>query len=127
MFDSIDKNTLKPGDVVGIRVKTQIGWGFFRYPKTIPLTIERITPARTEFVMTNGSEFGRRDSFYPITAETNNQTHVAECAEKIHTALMTLDELRRREILFKQNDDFIVKTAECLEQIIEEVKNLEIE
>ena len=72
MFDSIDKNTLKPGDVVGIRVKTQIGWGFFRYPKTIPLTIERITPARTKFVMTNGSEFGRRDSFYPITAETNN-------------------------------------------------------
>lgn len=40
---------------------------------------------------------------------------------------MTLDGLRRREILFKQNDDFIVKTAECLEQIIEEVKNLEIE
>lgn len=60
MFDSIDKNTLKPGDVVGIRVKTQIGWGFFRYPKTIPLTIERITPARTKFVMTNGSEFAKR-------------------------------------------------------------------
>lgn len=47
MFDVIDKSTLKPGDVVGIRMKTQIRWGFFRYPKTIPLTIERITPART--------------------------------------------------------------------------------
>ena len=49
MFDSIDKNTLKPGDVVGIKVKTQIGWGFFRYPKTIPLTIERHLPKCTLF------------------------------------------------------------------------------
>lgn len=44
MFDSIDKNTLKPGDVVGIKVKTQIGWGFFRYPKTIPLTMSVSLP-----------------------------------------------------------------------------------
>ena len=35
MFDIIDRTTLKPRDVVGVRVKTQIGWGFFRYPKTI--------------------------------------------------------------------------------------------
>lgn len=121
MPDVIDKNILKPGDVVGVRVKTQIGWGFFRYPKTIPLTIERITPARTKFVMTNGSGFGRHDYFYPITAETSNQTHVAECAEKIHTALMTLDRLQRDGKLFKQDDDFIVKTAERLQRILDEV------
>lgn len=119
--DVIDKSTLKPGDVVGIRVKTQIGWEFFRYPKTIPLTIERITPARTKFVMTNGSEFGRYDNFYPITAETSNQTYVAECAEKIHTALVTLDRLQRERKLFKQDDDFIVRTAEQLQQILDEV------
>lgn len=121
MFDSINKDTLNPGDVVGIRVKAQIGWGFFRYPKTIPLTIERITPARTKFVMTNGSEFGRHDNFYPITAETNNQTYIAECAEKIHKALVTLDRLQREGKLFKQDDDFIVKTAERLQQILGEV------
>lgn len=121
MFDSIDKNILKPGNVIGIRVKTQIGWGFFRYPKTIPLTIERITPARTKFVMTNGSEFGRYDSFYPITAETSNQTYVAECAEKIHMALVTLDRLQREGTLFKQDDNFIVKTAERLQRILDEV------
>lgn len=119
--DVIDKSTLKPGDVVGVRVKTQIGWGFFRYPKTIPLTIERITPARTKFVMTNGSEFGRYDSFYPITAETSNQTYVAECAEKIHMALVTLDRLQREGNLFKQDDNFIVKTAERLQRILDEV------
>lgn len=121
MLDVIDKNTLKPGDVVGVRMKTQIGWGFFRYPKTIPLTIERITPARTKFVMTNGSEFGRYDSFYPITAETSNQTYIAECAEKIHMALVTLDRLQREGNLFKQDDNFIVKTAERLQRILDEV------
>lgn len=121
VLDVIDKNILKPGDVVGVRVKTQIGWEFFRYPKTISLTIERITPTRTKFVMTNGSEFGRYDSFYPITAETSNQNYVAECAEKIHTALMTLNKLQRDGKLFKQDDDFIVKTAERLQQILDEV------
>lgn len=118
---AIDKNILKPGDVVGVRVKTQIGWGFFRYPKTIPHTIKRITPARTKFIMTNGSEFGRHDSFYPITAETSSQTHVAECAEKIHKALMILDRLQQDGKLFKQDDDFIVRTAERLQQISDEV------
>lgn len=28
MFDSIDKNTLKPGDVVGIKVKRRLGGDF---------------------------------------------------------------------------------------------------
>ena len=121
MIDTIDKDLLKPGDVVGVQMKTQIEWKFFRYPKTIPLTIERITPARTKFIMTNGSEFGRHDSFYPITAETSNQTYIAECAEKIHAILATLDSLQRNGKLFSQDDDFIVRTAERLQQILDEV------
>lgn len=121
MYDVIDKSTLKLGDVVGVRMKTQIGWGFFRYPKTIPLTIERITPARTKFVMTNGAELGRNAVFYPITAETNHRTHVAKCAEKISSSLMALERLQRDGKLFSQDDDFIVKCAERLEQILHEV------
>lgn len=95
--------------------------GFFRYPKTIPLTIERITPARTKFVMTNGAEFGRNNIFYPVTAETNHRTHVAKCAEKISSSLMALERLQRDGKLFSQDDDFIVKCAERLEQILHEV------
>lgn len=121
MFDCIDKNTLKPGDTVGIRVRTQIGWGHFRYPKTIPMTIERITPARTKFVMTNGSSFTKHDHFYPITTETDHETHVAKCAEKIAKALIVFDKLQREGKLFKQDDDFIVNTAERLQQILDEV------
>lgn len=123
MYDIIDKSTLKTGDVVGIRLKTQIGWGFFRYPKTIPVTIQRITPARTKFVTTDGRVFGKHDPFYLVTSETNRQTHIAVCAEKISSALTKLEEFRRSGKLFQQDDDFIEKTSALLEQIYEEVQN----
>lgn len=122
MYDNIDKSTLKPGDVVGIRLKTQIGWGFFRYPKTIPVTIQRITPARTKFVTTDGRVFGKHDPFYSITPETDQQTRVAVCAEKVYRSLTKLEELRRSGKLFQQDDDFIEKTSALLEQICEEVQ-----
>lgn len=122
MYDIIDKSTLKPGDVVGIRLKTQIGWGFFRYPKTIPVTIQRITPARTKFVTTDGRVFGKHDPFYQITPETNQQTRVAVCAEKIYRSLSKLEELRRSGKLYHKDDDFIEKTSALLEQICEEVQ-----
>lgn len=122
MYDNIDKSTLKPGDVVGIRLKTQIGWGFFRYPKTIPVTIQRITPARTKFVTTDGRVFGKHDPFYSITPETDQQTRVAVCAEKVYRSLTKLEELRRSGKLFQQDDDFIEKTSALLEQICKEVQ-----
>lgn len=122
MYDTIDKSALKPGDVVGVRLKTQIGWGFFRYPKTIPVTIKRITPARAKFVTTDGRKFGKHDSFYHITSETNRHTHVAICAERIYRSLTKLEELRRSGDLFKQDDYFIEKASELLEQICKEVQ-----
>ena len=121
MLDTINKDTLKPGDVVGIRIAARIGWGFFRYAKTIPMTIERITPARTKFVMTNGNEFTKHEPFYPVTEKSQHETSVAICAENISTALLRLDELRRNGKLYKQDDDFIVKTAEQLTKILDEV------
>lgn len=122
MFDTINKDTLKPGDIVGIKIQTQIGWGFFRYAKTIPMTIKRITPARNKFIMTNGCEYGKHDSFYPITAESENETYVAMCAEKISKCFSRLEQLRREGKLYKQDDDFIIKTSEILEEICKEIK-----
>lgn len=54
-------------------------------------------------------------------AETNHRTHVAKCAEKISSSLMALERLQRDGKLFSQDDDFIVKCAERLEQILHEV------
>ena len=119
--ETINKDVLKPGDVVGIRKGTQIGWSYFRYPTTVAMTIERITPARTKFVMTNGSEFGKNEPFYPLTAESQYQTYVANCAKKIGMCLSEIENLRRDGKLYAQDDDFIVKTSELLTQICKEV------
>lgn len=120
--DTIQKDSLKVGDVVGIRKSTQLGWSYFRYPKTIPMTIERITPARTKFVMTNGLEYGKNEPFYKLTEESINQTRIAQCAEKFNRQLSTLERLRREGKLFTQNDAFIVKASELLEQLCKEVQ-----
>lgn len=120
--DTLQKDSLKVGDVVGIRKPTQIGWSYFRYPKTIPMTIERITPARTKFVMTNGCEYSKNESFYPITEESTEQTQIAKCAERLNKHLAELERLKREGKLFTQNDAFIVKASELLEQICREVQ-----
>ncbi len=120
--DTIRKDSLKVGDVVGIRQATQIGWCYFRYPRTIAKTIERITPARTKFVMTDGSEYTKNESFYSITAESSNQTYIANCALKFNRSLNELETLKRDGKLFTQDDAFIVKTSELLEQLLKEVQ-----
>ena len=120
--DTIQKDSLKVGDVVGIRKVTQIGWGYFRYPRTFAMTIERITPARTKFVMTDGSEYSKNEPFYPITAESSNQTYIANCALKFNRGLNELEALRRDGKLFTQNDAFIEKASDLLEQLLKEVQ-----
>lgn len=120
--DTIQKDSLKVGDVVGIRKATRLGWGHFRYPRTFALTIERITPARTKFVMTDGSEYNKNEPFYPITTESSRQTHIADCALKFNRSLNELEELRREGKLFTQNDAFIEKASDLLEQLLKEVQ-----
>lgn len=117
--DYIDKDTLRPGDKVGIKIPTRLGWGYFRYQKLHVMTIERITPARTKFVMKNGAEFGKDEPFYPITEEAQNESYVTECAENISRCLGTLEQLRRDGKFYTLDDEFIVTTSELLKKICE--------
>ncbi len=121
MNDTINKDTLKPGDMVGIKVPTRIGWGFFRYPKLLIMTIKRITPARTKFIMTNGAEFNKHEPFYPITEEAQRKSNVAICAETISACLNKLDNLQRNGKLFSVDDIIIEHAADLLSKICDEV------
>lgn len=122
MYDNpINKDSLNPGDVVGIIQPTQIGWGYFRYPMIIPMTIERITPARAKFVMTNGCEYGKNEPFYPISEEAEKKTRIAQCAQKIYECIFELNTLRSQGKLHSQDDEFIVKAAGLLEQVCKEI------
>ena len=56
-LEEVDKSTLKVGDTVGVMCTTIINWCYFKYSRIIPKTIARITPARTKFVMTDGTDY----------------------------------------------------------------------
>lgn len=122
MEKTIDKDTLKVGDRVGVRIATRIGWGYFRYPKTVPMVIKRITPARTKFVMENDVEYGKYEPFYELTEKAEQQTHVAKCAENISKALNYIDDMKRNSKLYSQDDDTIVTVSELFDKIMEELK-----
>lgn len=121
MYNTIDKSTLKPGDIVGIKIPTKIGWGYFRYAETIPMTIERITPARTKFIMKNGCEFSKHEPFYIITDKDILETNVAKCAKKISKCLSTLETMRKNGEIYSQSDESIVNTAALLEKLCEDL------
>lgn len=111
-----DKDTLIPGDTVGIMKPTRLGWHSFRYPRIIPMTIKRITPARTKFTMTNGWEF-KKETFYELTEEAQEKTQIAESALKLHSLICNLETIHRNGSLYTQNDDFIVMAADLLERV----------
>lgn len=117
--DTIDKDILCPGDIVGVRIATRLGWGYFRYAKTIPMKIERITPARTKFVMTNGAEYNKSEPFYEITDKERHETRVAECAVNISNILNGIDNLKRNSKLFSKDDDTIIAVSELLDKVME--------
>lgn len=119
MFDEIiSKDSLKPGDVVGIRIATRIGWSHFRYTRIIPMKIKRITPARTKFVMENGCEYNKHDSFYLITDKLKHESYIAECAMKIRDYMYRLEELRKDGKLFNCDDTSIEKMSQLFKKIV---------
>ena len=111
----INKDTLKPGDTVGVAYETRLGWKTFRYVKILPEVIKRITPARTKFIMQNGTEHGKHIGFYAITEETEHRTRVAKCAENINRAIF---DLSRMDNLFKKNDETLIKVSSMLDEIM---------
>lgn len=114
----LDKDTLKPGDIVGIPHYVQLGWNNFRYMKVIPKVINRITPARTKFVMDDKTEYDKRHAFCKITEETEHENKIAECARNIHDSLFKLESMRREGKLFSRDDETLFKVSNCFNEIM---------
>lgn len=119
--DELRKDTLQVGDKIGIKYPTRLGWSFFRYPKTIVRTIARITPARTKFVMDDGTEYGKNEAFYKITEQNQHETHVARCAESIERYLNTLESKRREGKIYVPDDEKIIRLCGLLESVVKEL------
>ena len=114
----LDKSTLKPGDIVGIPHYITLGWGNFRYMKVVPKVINRITPARTKFIMDDKTVYDKRQAFCKITEETVHENRVAECAKNIHDSLYKIDSMRRSGNLFHMDDETLIKTSSFFDEIM---------
>lgn len=121
--DEINKDTLKVGDVVGVRLSTRIGWGYFRYPKTFSTVITRITPARSKFVTKKFGDMSKSDPLFKITTENNWQTTVALCAQDIIGHLQKLDRVRDCDGMNRLSDTAIVKLSNMLARCVEEMES----
>ena len=113
----LDKMKLNPGDVVGIPYYVNLGWKQFRYARIVPKTIQRITPARTKFVMTDGVSYGVHAAFRAITPETEYQNKIIDCAENINSILLDLLMKKRNDDILTKDDDTLVRLSDALDEV----------
>lgn len=119
MMNRLNREDIKVGDIVGVPFPVTIGWTRFRYQKIVPMTVARITPARTKIVMTNGREIDRKEPLYEIDKEVKHQSHIAECAGNISNKLYQLGEMKRESSLFRKSDTQIENVSFLLDKIME--------
>lgn len=110
----VDKTSLKVGDTIGVPIEIRIGWSTFRYCTVHPKTIARITPARTKFIMTDGTEYTKHITFCMIDEETEHWNTVAKAAQRINNALYLFDQSKSRGELFKKDDDTLLALSDLL-------------
>lgn len=119
MMNRLNREDIKVGDIVGVPFPVTIGWTRFRYQKIVPMTVARITPARTKIVMTNGRKIDRKEPLYEIDKEVKHQSHIAECAGNISNKLYQLGEMKRDDSLFRKSDTQIENVSFLLDKIME--------
>lgn len=124
MFDErISLKDIKVGDTIGVKKPTQIGWSCFRYPVTEAKVVKRITPKGTKIITEDGCEYDtRREWFYKITEETEQQTKVAECARNIASGLYLTEQARSSGKLYNLRDEKIVRISALMDEITEVLK-----
>ena len=95
----VNLDDLKVGDVVGFCIYPTFGWHRqFRYPIVEPLTIKRITPKRTKFVLEGDIELDIRSAkqlLVVVDEEAERQTIVAKSLVDLNRILSKIDDKRR--------------------------------
>lgn len=120
--NKLNKDNLKPGDVIGIMMPVGDGYAKFRYKKVVPMTIERISPARKKFVTSNGWEFSDKDDFYSVENEPSYETRVAQLFENTAKYFNSIDDARRKG-LRHMDDEHIIALADAVEKVYQIVSD----
>ena len=115
----IDKDTLKVGDVVGVRRSVQSGWRCnFRHARIIPTKIIRITPKRTKFVTDKFGDCDKYETFYEWDDNAKKENELAEKFVQFKESLWDI-EIFRKGGLTRISDEDLPEVAEHMKAITE--------
>lgn len=118
----IDKDTLKVGDVIGVRRTVQTGWGCdFRHNLITPAKIIRITPKRTRFVTDKFGDHDRYETFYECNSNAEKENELAEKFVQFKESLFDI-EMFRKGGLTRISDEDLPEVAEHMKAITEILK-----
>ena len=108
----VNIDTLKVGDKVGYCTYPTFGWGnTFRYPIVSPKIIERITPKRTKFVLSDGVELDVRGAkqLVALNEEAQRQSSVANVFSDLQHILYKIGNDGQILIERKISDDELIE------------------
>ena len=118
----IDKDTLKVGDVVGIKKSVQAGWRCnFRHSLITPAKIIRITPKRTKFVTDKFGDHDKYETFYECNFNAEKENELAEKFVQFKESLWDI-EIFRKGGLTRISDEDLSEVAEHMKAITEILK-----
>lgn len=118
----IDKDTLKVGDMVGVRRTVQAGWRCnFRHALITPAKIIRITPKRTKFVTDKFGDHDRYETFYECNSNAEEENDLAEKFVQFKESLWDI-EIFRKGGLTRISDEDLPEVAEHMKAIMEILK-----
>ena len=113
----IDKDTLKVGDVVGIKKTVQAGWRCnFRHSLITPAKIIRITPKRTKFVTDKFGDHDKYETFYECNFNAEKENELAEKFVQFKESLWDI-EIFRKGGLTRISDEDVPTLAEHMKAI----------
>ena len=124
VYKKIDQSKIKVGDHVCVLVQAKLGWGTFRYFIIVEHVVARITPARTKFVMEDGTEINNKVGFYELSNEAIRRSHVAERAIVLYSNAFNLyNKLRESSNINAMSDNTILEIDRLLKEAREIIES----
>lgn len=120
-LNSINKDDLKVGDVVGIA--RQRGWGVgFRHVMVYPAKIIRITPKRTKIETDKFGEHDKHEVFYKYDSEAIKESEMAKQFKAIGDGVYVIEDFKSRRGLRVIKDEDLDTLSEHINAVAEVLK-----
>ena len=125
-LNTINKDDLKVGDVVGVAREIRCGWGAsFRHVMVYPAKIIRITPKRTKIETDKFGVHDKYEAFYKYDSEAIKENEMAKKFKEIRDGAYVIEDFKSRHGLRVIKDEDLDALSEHINAIAEILKSYE--